>query len=277
MTVWLCRAGLQGQYLNKFIEQKKIFLIGNVGIDLTGKTDMQELMKKISHAYPTEPDGSITTMSVQARAFATKMKVGDWVAVPNLQEKLLYIGEVTGKYEFDGTKSELKHSHSVSWKHGAWQRDSFDEATLRSVDAFDSFMMLFRLKQDKQIKEVVGSNKPFAKIKAAAEQKKSVNKPETEPLEETEPTLVDTSEIAEVIAEVRKVIAEVRETITEVKKATITQVAEVKKVIMEVKDAVDDAANCCSSDNESCGTKVIYTNYDRWYYETPRERRRFRF
>jgi len=302
MTVWLCRAGLQGQYLNKFIDQKKIFLIGSVSIDLTGKTDMQELMKAVSRAYPTEPDGSVTTMSVQARAFATKAKTGDWVVVPDMgDDKLLNIGEITGKYEYDGSKSELKHAHTVSWKHGAWKRESFDEDILKSVDAFDSFMMFFKLRQEKRIKEIVGKGKPFAKIKVAPAPapKKSVNKPETEPLVETEPVVADLSEIKEAIAEVREtityvkketvsesmqvrkmiaeiqdVIAEVREAITEVKKATITQSADVKKVIMEVKDALDEASSCCC--NETTTKNVVCYNYDKWYYETPRERRRFR-
>jgi|GEM_PF-2031330 len=310
MTVWICRAGLQAQYLNKFIEQKKIFLIGSVGINLTGKTDMQELMKVISHAYPTEPDGSVTTMSVQARAFATKAKVGDWVVVSGPgPEKILNIGEITGKYVYDGTKSELKHSHVISWKHGAWKRESFPDDIIRSVDAFDTFMMFFKLRQGDRLMDIVSKGKPFSKVGAKLEEpKKPINKPEQEPLEETEPVNMDVAEIKEVIAEVREtityvkkealaesaavrkmivdvqdVISEVRETITEVKKATLLQAQDVKKVIVEVRDALDAAENCCSGDEGSCGNTVYY-NYSRcncncndgWYYETPRERRRFR-
>jgi predicted Mrr-cat superfamily restriction endonuclease len=274
MTVWLCRAGLKGEYENKFIDQNKIFLIGSVSIDLTGKTDMEELMRTISRAYPTEPDGSVTTMSVQARAFATKAKVGDWIILPNMgDERLLNIGEITGGYEYDGKKSELKHSHTVDWKYGAWKRDSFDEDIIRSVDAFDSFMMFFKLRQEKRIKEIVSAGEPFAKVKVAVP-KKSVNKPEAEPMVESEPVFTNSAEITEVIAEIRDtitqvrksnineiaevkkmiaevmdVIEEVRATITEVKKATLTEAAEVKKVIAEVRDALEGSAECCCHDH----------------------------
>jgi predicted Mrr-cat superfamily restriction endonuclease len=268
MTVWLCRAGLRGEYENKFIDLNKVFLIGSVGIDLTGKTEMEDLMRTISRLHPTEPDGSVTTMSVQARAFATKAKVGDWVVLPSMgDEKLLNIGEITNGYRYDGTKSELKHTHEVDWKYGAWTRDSFDEDIIRSVDAFDSFMMFYKLRQEKRIKEIVSAGEPFADVKAVP--KKSINKPEAEPIEESEPVF-ENSEITEVIAEIRDtitqvrksniseiaevkkmiaevmdVIEEVRATITEVKKATLTEAAEVKKVIAEVRDSLEGSEGCC--------------------------------
>ncbi|MDR0790983.1 MAG: hypothetical protein LBE47_00410 [Methanomassiliicoccaceae archaeon] len=270
MTVWLCRAGLKGEYENKFVDQKKIFLIGSVSLDLTGKTDMDELMGEIGRAYPTEPDGSVTTMSVQARAFATKVKVGDWVVLPSMgEDKLLNIGEITGEYKYDGTRSELKHMHSVDWNYGAWKRSSFDEDIIRSVDAFDSFMLFFKLRQEKRIKEIVGRDQPFAPVGLR------VDKP-AEPVAEPAPAF-DDSEIKEIIAEVKEtitqvkksnlqgqaevkkmisevmdVIDEVRATITEVKKATLTEAAEVKKVIAEVRDAIDDcdAHCCCCCDGE---------------------------
>ncbi|MCL2890520.1 MAG: hypothetical protein FWF40_01350 [Methanomassiliicoccaceae archaeon] len=163
MTVWLCRAGLDGQYEDKFIDQEKVFLIGSVSIDLTGKTDMTELMKLVSTKYPTEPDGSVVTMSSQARAFATKVKAGDLVVLPSGgEDRLLSIGEVTGAYQYDGSKSEFKHSHTVEWKHGTWKRKQFDPDIVRSVDAFDSFMLFFKLRQEKRIREIIGTTEPFA-------------------------------------------------------------------------------------------------------------------
>ena len=181
MTIWLCRAGLEGQYEDKFIDLNKIFLIGNVSIDLTGKTDMQELMKLVAAKYPTEPDGSVITMSTQARAFATKAKVGDWVVLPSLYgERLINIGEITGKYEYDGSKSELKHSHTVDWKYGAWKRDQFDLSIIRSVDAFDSFMMFFRLRMEQRIKEIVGKAKPFTVVESRKKKEEDARKAEEE-------------------------------------------------------------------------------------------------
>jgi hypothetical protein len=254
MVVWVCRAGLRGEYENKFVDLKKIFLIGSVSIDLTGKTDMQELMKTISAAYPTEPDGSVVTMSVQARAFASKVKKGDWVIVPNMGlEKLLLIGEITGGYDYDPKKSELKHSHVVDWKYGAWERSAFDDDIIRSVDAFDTFMMFFKLRQDKRIKEIVGKGKPLYPIPIP--KRIMINKPENEPIEETEfVPQADNSEIRDLIAEIKKLMAdtkrtntdsrktasEVRETITEVKKSIITETMEIRKVIEEVKDVIMD-------------------------------------
>ncbi|MDR2865797.1 MAG: hypothetical protein LBV13_00090 [Methanomassiliicoccaceae archaeon] len=306
MTVWLCRAGLKGEYEGKFADQNRIFLIGNLNANLTGKTDMPELMALMAKAYPNEPDGSITTMSVQGRAFSSKVKVGDLVIVPGAgSDRLLNVGEITGAYEYDGRKGDLRHSHAVDWRYGAWKRESFDDDILASVDAFDTFMLFFKLRQDKRIREIVTSGKPFAKIgeQKKAEPKKSVNKPETEPIEETEPAMIDNTEIKEVIAEVRETItivrkaniteaakvselmesikdlmAEVEATITEVKKTTVTNTARIKEVIAEVKDALEEAeAGCCSSGAEEdvsyVKKDVICYKYDKWYYDSVKGRR----
>ena len=217
MSVWLCRAGLRAEYEEKFIGQEKIFLIGTVGIDLTGKTDIQELMAAISVSHPAEPEGSVATMSTQARAFATKVKIGDWVVVPSGRpERPLNIGEVTGKYEYDGTENEFGHFHKVDWKYGIWERTSFNERTQRSFDAFDGFMMFFKLSQDKHIKDVVLKGKPHASAtpeqakgpvskseqaeprpkseQAEPEPKKSINKPEPELEDETDTVYVEAEE-----------------------------------------------------------------------------------
>jgi len=304
MAVWLCRAGLRGEYENKFVDLNKIFLIGSVSIDLTNRTDMQELMKVISSTYPTEPDGSVVTMSSQARAFATKVKVGDWVVTPNMgSERLLFIGEITGEYNYDPRKSELKHSHTVDWKYGAWKREEFDEDIIRSVDAFDSFMLFFRLRQEKRIKEIVGRGRPFSPLPLPPIRKSSINKPEAEPIEETEPVQIydgtalneTAEEIRTVIREVRETITEVRksnikeaaevrtviedvkdvlnqvkETITEVKKATINEAIEVKKVIAEVRDALDAAEGAGGSGGSGSGSSNSNTVYIRDSYSSGR-------
>ena len=200
-------------------------------------------------------------MSSQARAFATKVKVGDWVVTPNMgPERLLFIGEITGKYDYDPKKSELKHSHTVDWRFGAWKREEFDEDIIRSVDAFDSFMMFFKLRQDKRIKEIVGNGKPFSPLPLLPIKRSSINKPEAEPMEETEPAaVIDNSELKESIEEIKKIIEEIKKTNTEVKrtntenkkvinevnetisfvrKSNINEAAEVRKVIEEVKDVI---------------------------------------
>ncbi|MCL2143865.1 MAG: hypothetical protein FWH44_06400 [Methanomassiliicoccaceae archaeon] len=306
MAVWLCRAGLRGEYENKFIDTKSIYLIRSVSINLTGKTDMQELMKLISSTYPTEPDGSVVTMSSQARAFATKVKVGDWVIVPSMgPDRLLFIGEITGDYEYDGKKSELKHSHTVDWKYGAWERSAFDDDIVRTVDAFDTFMLFFKMRQDRRIRDIVRMGTPFSSLPMP--KRITINKPENEPLEETEFVAEDSAEVKEVIAEVREaitevkksniaeaaavrkvleevkdIIAEVRETITEVKKATITEAIEVKKVIAEVRDAIDDAAgaggnNIVYADSGHGWNKgVVCCRCDPTYYDILKTRRCFR-
>ncbi|MCL2711754.1 MAG: hypothetical protein FWD37_00555 [Methanomassiliicoccaceae archaeon] len=285
MTVWLCRAGLRGEYENKFIDQNAVYLIGSVSIDLTGRTDAEELSKLISSKYPLSPDGSVTSMTTQARAFATKVKIGDWVVVPSASgERLLNIGEVTGKYAYDGSKSELKHSHSVDWKYGAWKREDFDEDIVRSLDAFDTFMVFFKLKQEKRIKEIVGKGKPMAPV--AKPKKKSVNKPETEPIEETEPAY-DNNEIKDMIEDLKRTIAEVKATITEVKKATLTEAVEVKRVIAEVRNAIESSENASATvyfESEGdddircpCGRNgVVCYKYNKMYYDMLKGRRCYR-
>ena len=165
MSVWLCRAGFHAEHEREFIGQEKIFLICAVETDLTGKTEIRELTAAISGSHPAEPGGSVTAMATQARAFAAKAKTGDWVVVPGSgPEKLLNIGEITGGYEYDGTKKGLEHSRRVDWKYGVWERSVFDEKTQRSLDAFEAFMVFFKLSRDEHIRDIVLNGTPYLPI-----------------------------------------------------------------------------------------------------------------
>lgn len=189
MAVWICRAGLQGEYVRKFLAQERIYLIGSVAIDLTGKTDMEELMEIVARTHPMEPEGSVVTMSVQARAFASKAKIGDWVVVPETTddgEHLLHVGEIESMYSYDGTKSELKHSHMAIWRHGTWKKEIFDEDIQRTLDAFDAFMYFYKMKQEKRFKEIVKKGKPLAKIARPKNAPKSAAVKEAAPADESE-------------------------------------------------------------------------------------------
>jgi predicted Mrr-cat superfamily restriction endonuclease len=297
MAVWLCRAGLRGEYENKFIDRETIYLIGSVVFDLTGMTDKEELTKLIAAKYPLLPDRSVTNMVVQARSFTNRAKVGDWVILPSEgSERLLNIGEITGKYVFDGTKSEFKHGREIDWKYGAWKRDDFNEDIIRSVDAFDTFMTFFKMKQEKRIKEIVERGQPFGPVTTA--KRKTivvVNKPEPEPVEETEPVYppIDSSELKDAIEELKQAIEEIRSTITEVRKATITQATDVKRVIAEVRSAIEASENAAENASATvyfetdggydddvkcpCGRKgVVCYKYNKMYYDMLKGRRCYR-
>jgi predicted Mrr-cat superfamily restriction endonuclease len=263
MAIWICRAGLHGEYAKKFLGQEKMFLIGSVSMDLTGKTDMEELMKVVSRTYPTEPDGSVVTMSVQARAFAVKAKVGDWVVLPVKDDdgkKLLHVGEITGAYVYDGTKSELKHSHTVVWKYGTWEYATFDDDIQRTLDAFDSFMLFFKMKQEKRFKEIVKKGKPIAKIARPKPEPKQKEEPKPEPVPEP---VKEEPAPAPVAEEPKK----------SVNKPEPEPESEPEVVYIEVeRDYDDDDAWRCP-----CGRKnVVCCKYNKWYYDILKARRRFR-
>lgn len=156
MSLWLTRAGRNGEYEQKFLEEKKVYLTwGNLNHDLTKPRDKSELQSVLSEHYPEAKSGKIINHSGQIWAFAKRMEVGDWIVLPSKQKASIHIGRITGEYKYNAAAgSPYYHSRSVEWIETDIPRTNFDQDLLHSFGAFMTICQIKRNEAESRVKKM---------------------------------------------------------------------------------------------------------------------------
>ena len=103
MTVWLVRAGKHGEFEQKFLQENKIFVTwDHLAVDIGKMRDRSELTDAMTRQYPDAKPNAIRNNVGQVWPFAHGMEKGDLVILPSKSQPAIYVGEITGGYEFDG-------------------------------------------------------------------------------------------------------------------------------------------------------------------------------
>lgn len=147
MTLWLVRAGKHGEYEDRFLEEKRIFLTWNgLNRDLRPLKDWSALTDVLNAHYPDMKPKGILNWASQIWPFAHEMKAGELVVLPLKREPAIQIGEITGDYTFhpDGT-DPYYHSRTVKWVGEQVPRQHFGQDLLYS---FGAFMTICRIKRN---------------------------------------------------------------------------------------------------------------------------------
>ncbi|MBP1949354.1 hypothetical protein [Virgibacillus litoralis] len=81
MTVWLFRAGKQGEFENKFLEDERIYLTWDeLNIDLRGIESKETLYKSLVKHYDLDKEKTAINWASQIWPIAHAMEQGDLVA-----------------------------------------------------------------------------------------------------------------------------------------------------------------------------------------------------
>ncbi len=117
MALWMNRAGSHGEWEQTFLQDERIYLQWEeLNQNLSLISDKKELREFLRQTYPDAPDGRISSFLGQVWIFTQVMKPGDWVGLPSKTKRAIHFGEITGPYEFDGTRDpRLRHFRSVKW------------------------------------------------------------------------------------------------------------------------------------------------------------------
>ena len=145
MAVWLVRAGSHGEYEQKFLQEKRVYVTwDDLDVNVRKLKNREDLTSAMADRYPNAKPKAIQNWVSQVWPFAHEIVKGDWVVVPLKFQPAIQIGEVTGEYEFEAKgPSPYFHWRSVKWIGEAIPRANFGKDLLNT---FGAFMTICRVK-----------------------------------------------------------------------------------------------------------------------------------
>jgi restriction system protein len=156
MSLWLIRAGANGEYEPRFLNDNRIFFNwSGLQTDLSQLPDLDSFYKTFGDTYPDFKKGRVQNNARQAMQFAKSMQPGDWVALPSKSNPTIHFGKIIGPYQFDPkAEDRYQHSRKVEWFAPDIPRDRFDQDILYSLGAFLTVCRIQRNNAEERIKEM---------------------------------------------------------------------------------------------------------------------------
>ena len=82
MSIWLFRAGKNGEYEEKFLTDNRIYLTWHdLKINLNDYKDRATHLQKLQELYPSEKINTLKNWESQIYPIAHRMKIGDWIVL----------------------------------------------------------------------------------------------------------------------------------------------------------------------------------------------------
>jgi restriction system protein len=147
MAIWLVRAGSHGEFEQKFIQEKRVYVTWDgLDVDLSKLSDRHALEGAMSKRYPDTKPKAILNWVSQVWPFAHGMAKGDWVIMPLKTQPAIQIGEITGDYHYEAAGPDpYFHWRPVKWIADAVPRTNFGQDLLYS---FGAFMTICRVQRN---------------------------------------------------------------------------------------------------------------------------------
>lgn len=160
MSIWLFRAGKNGEYEEKFLTEGRIYLTWNdLSIDLKKYEERETLLQKLQNLYSSEKVNTIKNWASQIYPIAFRMEIGDWVVLPSKRTSTIHIGKITGEYCFaEENGNPYYHYRDVDWFARDIPRNNFDQDILYSFGAFMTVCKITRNDAEKRIKLMAGND-----------------------------------------------------------------------------------------------------------------------
>ncbi len=147
MAIWLIRAGSHGEFEQKFIQESRVYVTwDSLNVNLAKLAQRGDLTAAMTQRYPDAKPKAIRNWVSQVWPFAHDIKTGDWVVLPLKSQPAVYIGEVTGDYQFEAKgDNPFYHWRPVKWIGEAIPRAHFGQDLLYT---FGAFMTICRIKRN---------------------------------------------------------------------------------------------------------------------------------
>jgi restriction system protein len=153
MAIWLVRAGGHGQFEQKFISEKRIYVTWEgFGQNIAKLEDRTALQQALTVQYPDTKPKAVLNWVSQIWPFAHVMQVGDLIVLPSKTEPVIHIGEITGEYHFEKSGPDpFFHWRPVKWIGEAIPRSHFSQDLLYSFGAFLTICRIQRNNAEQRI------------------------------------------------------------------------------------------------------------------------------
>jgi restriction system protein len=154
MALWMVRVGRNGEYEQRFLNDKRLYITWNkLSSDLGKMSEREEAAELLRSDHPENSVGHIRNSTAQIWAFAHFMKLGDWVAVPSKQNRTIHFAEITGEYQFNAKAEERwRHWRTIKWLATDVPRDRFDQDILFSLGAVQAICQIKRNDAEKRVR-----------------------------------------------------------------------------------------------------------------------------
>ena len=156
MSIWLVRAGSKGEFEEKFISEKRVYLTwSSLVIDLRDYKDKGKLLSKLYDIYSSEKPKRVKNWASQIYTFAHKIQINDWIVLPSKLSRTIHFGKVVGDYSYNANADNLyRHFRKVEWFATNIPRNNFDQDLLFSFGAYLTVCQITRNDAEKRIKKM---------------------------------------------------------------------------------------------------------------------------
>ena len=165
-TLWGIHAGKTGGADALFLT-KNVIAIGWVPMGNLGElpADREAFKARVAERFPDVKPGAIPNYGGQAFRFVHEMKPGDWVVYPSKAQRKVYLGEITGEYQYaPKNDAAYPNQRAVKWLK-SFPRTQFSQGALYEIG---SAMSLFQVKNYAEEFLAALSGEPVP-VKAATE------------------------------------------------------------------------------------------------------------
>ena len=142
-TLWGIHAGRTGDANDLFLKHNVIALGWEKAGDISRLAADREAFKThLKNIYPDEKEGYYPAAGGQLFRFAHEIKVGDYVAYPSKQDRMVHIGEIVGPFQYDPkTQPGYPQRRPVKWLKTV-PRTHFSQGALYEIGSALSFFQV---------------------------------------------------------------------------------------------------------------------------------------
>jgi len=182
MAIWLVRAGDHGQFEQKFIQEKRVYVTwDSLNVNLSKLPDRHALESAMVERYPDTKPKAILNWVSQVWPFAHAIEKGDWVVLPLKTQPAIQIGEIVGDYHFEASGPDpFYHWRPVKWIAEALPRTNFGQDLLYSFGAFMTICRIQRNYAEMRLKAMQKSDWAPEKIADVIDSEESSSDEEVE-------------------------------------------------------------------------------------------------
>ena len=164
MTLWLVRAGRDGEHATLFAEQSRVGVRFGFPEDISRFGSRDELMTRYQERFPGYSTQQMAKPVGQMWTLARVMESGnDHIIVPFKRKRAFRVGKIAGDYRFDPSFSEeVPHTRPIEWISEDIPRTAFDRDLLNSLGAIMTVCQIYKNDAESRILELAGSPAPQA-------------------------------------------------------------------------------------------------------------------